>query len=98
MLKFNNRFLHTLPGDVNPRNHSRQVHGAFWSRVEPTPVAAPRLIAYSSEVAATLGLSDAQMHSPEVVNALSGNGTLPGMETYATVYGGHGGLVEFGAG
>ena len=89
MLKFNNRFLHTLPGDVNPRNHSRQVHGAFWSRVEPTPVAAPRLIAYSSEVAATLGLSDAQMHSPEVVNALSGNGTLPGMETYATVYGGH---------
>ena len=89
MLTFNNRFLQTLPGDPNLRNHSRQVQGAFWSRVEATRVAAPRLIAYSPEVAATLGLSDAQMHSTELVNALSGNDTLPGMETYATVYGGH---------
>jgi serine/tyrosine/threonine adenylyltransferase len=89
MLSFNNRFLQTLPGDTNALNRSRQVEAAFWSRVAPTPVAAPRLLAYSSEVAATLGLSDVQMHSPEMVNALSGNGTLPGMETYATVYGGH---------
>ncbi|MBC7709899.1 MAG: YdiU family protein [Rhizobacter sp.] len=89
MLKFDNRFLRTLPGDANPRNHARQVQGAFWSRVAPTSVAAPRLIAYSPEVAAALGLSDAQMHSSEMVNALSGNGMLPGMEPYATVYGGH---------
>ncbi len=89
MLTFDNRFLNELPGDPNPRNHSRQVQGAFWSRVEPTPVAAPRLIAYSPEVAANLGLSEAQMQTPEMVSALSGNGTLPGMETYATVYGGH---------
>ena len=89
MLKFDNRFLQTLPGDANSRNHARQVQGALWSRVAPTPVAAPRLIAYSPEVAATLGLSDAQMRSSDMVNALSGNGTLPGMEPYATVYGGH---------
>ena len=89
MLNFDNRFLASLPGDTNPLNRARQVIGAFWSPVDPTPVAAPRLIAYSPEVAATLGLSDTQMHSPEMVNALSGNGTLPGMETYATVYGGH---------
>ena len=89
MLTFNNRFLKTLPGDPNPLNRSRQVEGALWSRVSPTPVAAPRLIAYSPEVATPLGLSEMQMHSPEMVNALSGNGTLPGMETYATVYGGH---------
>ena len=89
MLNFNNRFLRSLPGDANPLNRSRQVQGAFWSRVEPTPVAAPRLIAYSPEVAATLGLSETQMRSSEIVDALSGNGTLLGMETYATVYGGH---------
>ena len=89
MLTFDNRFLQSLPGDANPRNHARQVQGVFWSRVEPTPVAAPRLIAHSPEVAAMLGLSDAQMHSPEMVNALSGNGRVSGMETYATVYGGH---------
>jgi len=89
MLNFDNRFLQILPGDENPRNHSRQVQGAFWSRVDPTPVAAPRLIAYSPEVAATLGLGKEQLNSPDMVNALSGNGKLPGMETYATAYGGH---------
>ena len=89
MLTFDNRFLNELPGDENPRNHSRQVQGAFWSRVEPTPVAAPRLIAHSPEVAAMLGLSEAELQSPDLIEALSGNGNLPGMETYATVYGGH---------
>jgi uncharacterized protein YdiU (UPF0061 family) len=89
MLNFDNRFLNSLPGDPNPRNHSRQVHGALWSRVEPTRVAAPQLIAHSREVAAMLGLSDSQMHSPELVQALAGNALLPGMETYATAYGGH---------
>ncbi len=89
MLKFDNRFLQSLPGDANTANHSRQVHGAFWSRVTPTPVSAPQLIAHSSEVASMLGLSEAEMHSPEVADALSGNGVLPGMETYATAYGGH---------
>jgi len=89
MLTFDNRFLNTLPGDPNPRNHSRQVHGAFWSRVLPAPVAAPQLIAHSPEVAAMLGLGDAQMRSPAMVEALSGNGLLPGMESYATAYAGH---------
>ena len=89
MLKFDNRFLYSLPGDANTAKHSRQVHGAFWSRVAPTPVAAPKLIAHSSEVASMLGLREADMHSPEMIAALSGNGALPGMETYATVYGGH---------
>ena len=36
-----------------------------------------------------LGLSEAELQSQELVNALCGNGKLPGMETYATVYGGH---------
>ncbi len=89
MLKFDNRFLNELPGDANSHNHSRQVQGAFWSRVDPTPVAAPRLIAHSTEVAAMLGLSEAALQTEAVINALSGNGTLPGMEPYATVYGGH---------
>ena len=89
MLTFDNRFLNELPGDPNSANHSRQVQGAFWSRVEPTPVASPRLIAHSPEVVAMLGLSEAELQSQALVDALSGNGKLPGMETYATVYGGH---------
>jgi serine/tyrosine/threonine adenylyltransferase len=89
MLHFDNRFLNMLPGDANLSNHSRQVHGALWSRVAPTPVKSPSIIAYSTEVAEMLALSAADVHSAELINALSGNGTLAGMETYATAYGGH---------
>jgi serine/tyrosine/threonine adenylyltransferase len=88
-LQFDNRLLHAFPGDPNPSRHSRQVHGAMWSRVAPTRVSAPKLIAYSREVAETLGVSTVEMQSTAYVEALSGNSVLPGMETYATVYGGH---------
>ena len=77
MLTFDNRFLNELPGDPNPRIHSRQVQGAFWSRVDPTPVAAPRLIAHSPEVAAMLGLREAELQSQALVNAFPGNTKLP---------------------
>jgi serine/tyrosine/threonine adenylyltransferase len=88
-LHFDNRFLHELPGDPEPNNFTRQVKSAVWSRVAPTPVAAPMLLAHSREMAELLGLSEAEITSLEIVNALGGNGLLPGSEPYATVYGGH---------
>lgn len=89
MLTFDNQFRRELPGDPETSNTTRQVKGAVWSPVMPTPVAAPRLIAYSQEMADELGLNATMMQSSEVVNALGGNGVLPGSEPYATVYGGH---------
>ena len=89
MLRFDNRLLRELPGDPETRNISRQVLGAVWTRVAPTPVAAPRLLAHSREVAQQLGLDESQLASPDWVNALAGNGLLPGMASYATCYGGH---------
>ena len=89
MLCFDNRLVRELPGDADVRNHPRQVLGALWSPVAPTPVAAPRLIAWSREMADLLGLGERELHSPEWLAALSGNGLLPGMATYATCYGGH---------
>jgi uncharacterized protein YdiU (UPF0061 family) len=89
VLTFDNRFLRELPGDPETSNTTRQVKGAVWSPVMPTAVAAPRLIAYSREMADELGLTAAMMQSAEVINALGGNGVLPGSEPYATVYGGH---------
>ncbi len=89
MLTFDNRFLRELPGDPETTNVTRQVKGAMWSRVPPTAVAAPRLLAYSREMASALGLDDVAMHSSTLVNALGGNNILPGSEPYATVYGGH---------
>lgn len=88
-LTFDNRFLHELPGDPISNNYTRQVANAMWSRVSPTAVAAPKLLAYSKQVASLLGLSDADMQETELINALGGNGLLAGMDSYATRYGGH---------
>lgn len=89
MLNFDNRFIRELPGDPITTNETRQVTHASWSSVAPTRVAAPSMLAYSREMAVTLGLDDAAMQSPEMINALSGNELLPGMQPYATCYGGH---------
>jgi serine/tyrosine/threonine adenylyltransferase len=89
MLNFDNRFIRELPRDPISNNETRQVTHAVWSAVAPTHVAAPSMLAYSREMAATLGLDDAAMQSPAILNALSGNELLPGMQPYATCYGGH---------
>lgn len=88
-LKFDNAFLREVPGDPEASPRLRQVSGAAWSRVEPTPVAAPRLVAHSPEMARKLGLSDAEVASPEFVQVCAGNALLPGMEPFASNYGGH---------
>ena len=87
-LRFDNRFLHELPGDPSDEPGIRQVPAA-WSRVQPTPVAAPRLVAHSREMAAALGLSEADIASPEFAQVFGGNLLLPGMEPFAANYGGH---------
>ncbi len=89
MLIFDNRFTRELPRDTGASNETREITRAIWSSVSPTPVAAPTMLAYSREMAATLGLDDAAMRSSAIVNALSGNELLPGMQPYATCYGGH---------
>ena len=88
-LRFDNALIDTLPGDPEPRVFPRQVQGALWSAVEPTPVAAPRLLAHSREVATELGFSDADLASPEFAQVFAGNALLPGMQPFATNYGGH---------
>ncbi|MFC5577892.1 YdiU family protein [Lysobacter niabensis] len=87
--RFDNAFVHDLPGDTETGPRVRQVEGALWSRVEPTPVAAPRLLAYSPEMAKVLGLGEAQVLSPEFAQVFGGNALLAGMEPYAANYGGH---------
>jgi serine/tyrosine/threonine adenylyltransferase len=89
MLRFDNRFLSELPGDPQTTNATRQVLGACWSRVAPTRVRAPRLIAHSREMAAELGLPLNTLQSSPWLDALAGNGTVEGMDPYATCYGGH---------
>ena len=89
MLRFDNRFVGELPGDPQTGPGVRQVHGALWSTVDPEPVAAPRLVAYSREMAARLGFSDDDIASPEFAQVFGGNALLPGMQPFASNYGGH---------
>jgi serine/tyrosine/threonine adenylyltransferase len=88
-VKFDNRWLRELPGDPIAENAIRQVRGALWSPVSPTPVNAPKLIKTAPQVLALLGLSEADVASPQWVSALSGNRLIPGLQPNATCYGGH---------
>ena len=88
-LRFDNRFLHDLPGDPEARNLPRQVYAAAHSRVAPSAVSAPRLLACATEVAALIGLDPAECSRPEFAEVFGGNALLPGMEPWAACYGGH---------
>jgi uncharacterized protein YdiU (UPF0061 family) len=86
---FRRRFLDELPGDTDTSPLSRPVVGALWSRTAPTPVAAPKLLAWSRPLAAELGLDEATMQDPETARVLGGNALWTGMDAYAANYGGH---------
>ena len=88
-MRFDDRFLRELPGDPDTAPRPRQVRGAAWSKVVPTAVPRPHVIAWSREVASMLGLSDEDMTRPEMAEVLAGNRLLPGMQPYAACYGGH---------
>jgi uncharacterized protein YdiU (UPF0061 family) len=89
MLRFENRALRALPLDPSSENRTRQVFGACFSRVLPTQVLRPQLLAVSREVAEQLELSPEFLASPEFAETFGGNRILPGMEPVAACYGGH---------
>ncbi len=88
-LNFDNAFVRELPADPDRSNRVRQVHRACYSRVQPTPVAAPQLVAYAAEVAELLDLHPASCAGEEFAQVFVGNHLLPGMDPYACCYGGH---------
>src|SRR3990172_1846675 len=88
-LRFDNTFVRDLPGDPEAGPGLRQGHGGLYSRVQPTPVAAPRLLAHSREVASLLGITEADVASPAFAQVFGGNVLLAGMQPYAANYGGH---------
>lgn len=88
-LRFDNAFVRELPGDPVTLNQRRQVLGACYSRVQPTPVRAPVLLACSPECAALLDLDAQACGDPAFAEVFAGNRLLPGMDPYAMCYGGH---------
>ncbi len=88
-LQFDNRFFNELPADPETTNARRQVSGACYSKVAPTPVSAPKQVAYSKEVAALIGLDSQSCESELFSQIFAGNQLLEGMQPYAQCYGGH---------
>ena len=85
---FDNAFVHALPADPVLVNRPRQVRNAAYTRVAPTAVAAPRLLAWSEDCGALLGVARPQ-GDEAAVEVLAGNRVLEGMQPYAARYGGH---------
>ena len=87
-LRFDNRFASALPADPEPRNFRREV-AACYSAVAPTPVRSPRIIGWSAEAAALIGLPAEVDAAGPFAEVFAGNRLLPGMKPIATCYGGH---------
>jgi serine/tyrosine/threonine adenylyltransferase len=61
----------------------------FFTRLQPTPVAAPRLVRLNVELALDLGLDPERIATPEGVKMLAGNLVPQGGEPLAMAYAGH---------
>ena len=85
---FKSRFTASLPGDPEQTNKRRQVD-ACYSYVKPTPVAAPKTIAYSPEVATLLELPTTFCRSQTFAEVMAGNRLVNDMKPFAMCYGGH---------
>jgi uncharacterized protein YdiU (UPF0061 family) len=88
-LRFDASFVRELPGDPLLHNVPRAVRNACYTRVDPTPVAAPRLLGWADPVGEMLGISRPGSPTGAAAEVLGGNRVLPGMQPYAARYGGH---------
>lgn len=68
-------------------SYARDLEGMYL-RVSPTPVAAPRLIAFNTALAAELGLQEGA-HEQDLAAIFSGNVIPSGADTLAMAYAGH---------
>ncbi|HJQ64185.1 MAG TPA: YdiU family protein, partial [Burkholderiales bacterium] len=86
---FESSFVRELPGDPLLHNVSRAVRNACYTRVNPTPVAAPRLLGWSDALGESLGIARPPSAIAPAVEVLAGNRVIDGMAPYAARYGGH---------
>src|SRR3712207_564331 len=61
----------------------------FHARLDPAPVAAPRLVRVNAGLAEALGLDPDELAGPEGVEVLAGNRVPEGTEPVALAYAGH---------
>lgn len=86
---FDNLLLRTLPVDASKEPGSRQVSGACFSLVSPTPVNSPKVVAVSKEALSLLDIDDDFIGNDNFSHYFSGNKVMDGSETAAHCYCGH---------
>ena len=81
-------------------NSYSRLPAVFHSRVNPAPVADPRLVLLNLQLAQSLGLDSTAVSKPEAAAYFAGNQLFPGAEPIAQAYAGHqyGNLVRLGDG
>ena len=84
--KFLNKFTSAFPGDMSGDLSPRQTPGVLFSLTHPSPVSDPKLLAFTEDLAAEMGIATP---SPEDVKILAGNKITDSMQPYAACYAGH---------
>lgn len=89
-----------LRGNWHFDNSYARLPETFHSRVNPTPVADPRLVLFNRPLAQSLGLAPADFTGPDAAAYFTGNHIFPGAEPIAQAYAGHqfGNLTRLGDG
>ena len=77
--------MNAIPFD----NSYARMPETFYTKLSPTPVAAPELIAVNRPLARHLGIDADWLESPEGVQMVAGNAVPEGAEPLASVYAGH---------
>ena len=70
-------------------NSFARLPGAFYTRLRPQPLNAPRLLHANLDAAALIGLDEQDLADPEFLAVFSGSAPLPGGDTLSAVYSGH---------
>ena len=87
-LSLGDHYRSALPGDDSGHTGSRQVPQAMWSAVAPVEFAKPSLVAWSAELAATLGL-DIAGDKAAAASVFTGQQLADNSQPFAMRYGGH---------
>lgn len=70
-------------------NSFARLHPSLYQAVDPTPLPAPYLVAFSPEAARLIDLDPDAAHDPATAEFLSGARPIPGAEPIAMLYAGH---------
>ena len=71
------------------RNSFAKLGKSFYTPLAPWPLPTPYWVGRSSSVALELGLDEAWLNSPELLQVLAGNQPITGTQPLASVYSGH---------